>query len=234
MELFNRYGTPLFDERVPVVGSSRTPGLPLSQKYMRRLASVQANPVLACAAGDSCQFFTPNKRLWTGSLRGEAHPSACGRAANGERLPCSRAHRCADLLTGGEDHRCGHRVVACVQQTWLHPWCMSRSTVDRLRAWSSACGRAAYTPSCSISCTHAVFKQAPVDRQLARRGSNQRRWNWQTAESDSLAQGRTRTPDTRPRCDLANIRLERERKARDLVLVTPRERDSDCPCRRVH
>ena len=69
MELFNRYGTPLFNERVLVVGSSRTPGLPLSHKYMRRLASVQADPVFACAAGGSCKFFTPNKRLWTGSLR---------------------------------------------------------------------------------------------------------------------------------------------------------------------
>ena len=121
---------------VPVVGSSRTPGLPLSQKYMRRLASVQADPVLAFAAGDPCQLFTPNKRLWTGSLRGEALTSAGG--------------------------------------------------IGSLR------------------------------------------------ESDSLAQGRTRTPDARPRCDLANIRLEREGKARDLVLVTPRERNSDCPCRRVH
>ena len=54
MELFNRYGTPLYDQRVPVEGSSRTLGLPLSHKYMRRLASVQADPVLACAAGGSC------------------------------------------------------------------------------------------------------------------------------------------------------------------------------------
>ena len=68
MELFNRYGTPLFDQRVPVEGSSRTLGLPLSHKYMRRLASVHADPVLACAAGGSCKFFTPNKRLWTDCL----------------------------------------------------------------------------------------------------------------------------------------------------------------------
>ena len=57
---------------------------------------------------------------------------------------------------------------------------MSRSAVDRLRRGSrmprsSACGQAAYTPSCC--CTHAVFKQAPVDRLLARRGSNQRRYD---------------------------------------------------------
>ena len=37
-----------------------------------------------------------------------------------------------------------------------------------------------YTPTCSVSCTHAVFKRAPVDRQLARRGSNQR---WLTGSS---------------------------------------------------
>ena len=64
MELLNRYGTPLFDERVPVVGSSLTLGLPLSHMCMRRLASVQvcnehtpdllatvreADPVFACA-----------------------------------------------------------------------------------------------------------------------------------------------------------------------------------------
>ena len=65
---------------------------------------------------------------------------------------------------------------------------MSRSTVDRLRAGSSADGPAAYTPICSISCTHVVFKRAPVDRQLARRGSNQRCWT--PMESDSLDQGR--------------------------------------------
>ena len=44
-------------------------------------------------------------------------------------------------------------------------------------------------------------------------------------ESDSLAQGRTRTLDTRPRCDLANTYDSSESdKARDLVLATHRER----------
>ena len=46
---FSRYGTPLFDQRVPVVGSSRTLGMPLSHKYMRRLTSVQV-----------CNEHTPN------------------------------------------------------------------------------------------------------------------------------------------------------------------------------
>ena len=135
LELFNRYGTPLFVQRVPVVGSSRTLGLPLSHKYMRRLASVQvcnehtpdllatvreADLVFACAghrnavkadwlqesavvAGTHFQgdvtardgfvprnlvaltsFFTPNKRLWTDSKRGEALTSAVRPAAHGE------------------------------------------------------------------------------------------------------------------------------------------------------
>ena len=88
------------------------------------------------------------------------------------------------------------------------------------------------TLSHALQVAHKLFfEQALVDRLLARTGSDQRRWNWQPTESDSLAQGRTRTPDTRPRCDLANMRLERERKARDLVLVTHRERTCDCSCR---
>ena len=117
---------------------------------------------------------------------------------------------------GMEVSECGHRVRECVQ--------LGVALVDEQPTLPHA-----------LQVAHKLFfEQAPVDRLLARRGSNQRRWNWQPTESDSLAQGRTRTPDTRPRCDVANIRLERERKARDLVLVTPKEWNSDCPCRKVH
>ena len=66
---------------------------------------------------------------------------------------------------------------------------------------------AAYTLACSDSYTHVVFK-ALAEWLVARRGSNQRRRNWQLKESDSLAQGRTRTFDTRPQCDLVNVRHE--------------------------
>ena len=46
------------------------------------------------------------------------------------------------------------------------------------------------------------FKEAPVDRLLARRGSNQRWWPAAYGERlEALAQGRTQTRDTRLQCD---------------------------------
>ena len=136
-----------------------------------------------------------NQRCWTGCQR-RATPSLRG------------AWVCADLLKRGEDHRCGHRVVACVQQTWLHPWCMSRSTVDRLRAWSGACGQAAYTPSCSFSCSRRSFQTSACGQAASEERLQPAPVDRQPTESDSLAQGRTRTSDTRPQCNLANERLE--------------------------
>ena len=119
----------------------------------------------------------------------------------------------------------GKRV--CV--TKLLPGRVPGSTVDRLRAGSRARGRAAYTPTRSSGCTQTLrlWTGSLRGEALTCAGGQL------PTESDSLAQGRTRTPDTRPRCDLANRRHERERKARDLVLATHREGYCDCSCRRV-
>ena len=110
-----------------------------------------------------------NKCLWTGCLRGEAHPSACGRAANGERLPRSRAHKSVQTFFKGFGRlpmwTSGERV------------CAIGSAVDRLRTGSRARGRAAYTPNVPRLHTNSFSKLAPVDRQHARRGSNQRRYD---------------------------------------------------------
>ena len=185
MELFNRYGTPLFDQHVPVVDSSRTLGLPLSHEYMRRLASVQvcnehtpdllatvreADPVFACAGhrnavkaywlrehavvgGTHSQGevtarddFVPRKLV---ALASFSRPtSACGQAAGEERRKPAQKDRQpteSDSLAQG---RMGLRVY-------------------RHGSIRGACRAVLWT-----DCEHGV---APVDRQLARRGSNQRR-----------------------------------------------------------
>ena len=55
--------------------------------------------------------------------------------------------------------------------------CAIGSAVDRLRTGSRARGRAAYTPNVPRLHTNSFSKPAPVDRQLARKGSNQRRYD---------------------------------------------------------
>ena len=62
---------------------------------------------------------------------------------------------------------------------------LTHKYIPTTRFGAGRCGQAAYTPSCC--CKHAVFKQAPVDRLLARRGSNQRWYDQAALESDSLA-----------------------------------------------
>ena len=85
-----------------------------------------------------------------------------------------------------EDPRCGHRVVTCVRLPRLQQWSSKSSTVDRLRARSSAGGQ---LPALRYPLT--VFKPARVVML--------------PMESDSLAQGHTRTPDARPQCDLVTV-----------------------------
>ena len=81
----------------------------------------------------------------------------------------------------------GKRVCAASQ-------CCGQTASWESRSWTSS----PHSHTLFRLHTNSFFEQAPVDRLLARRGSNQRRWNWQPMESDSLAQGRTQTPDTRP------------------------------------
>ena len=67
-----------------------------------------------------------------------------------------------------EDSRCGHRARECVQSAVLWTDCeLGVALVDEQRTLPTFHGL--HTNSCS--------KPAPVDRQLARRGSNQRRYD---------------------------------------------------------
>ena len=127
------------------------------------------------------------------------------------------------ISKGMEVSRCGHRVRVCVKSAVL--WTDSElgvALVDEQRTLPTFHG-----------CTQTLFQNQRLWTGSLRGEALTCAGGQLPTESDSLAQGRTRTPDTRPRCDLANRRLERERKARDLVLVTPRVRNCDFSCRRV-
>ena len=103
----------------------------------------------------------------------------------------------------------GERVCANEQ-------CCGQTANWESRSWTSSVHSQRSTVAHKL-----FFKPAPVDRQ-------------QLMESDSLAQDRIRTLDTRPRCDLPTNDTSESEKARDLVLVTPRVRNCDCSCRRVN
>ena len=74
-------------------------------------------------------------------------------------------------------------------QTWP---CIEDAAVLGLGERQTRCGNMQLLPCCANSWLLQAFhaKQVPVDRLLARRGSNLRWYDQAASESDSLAQGR--------------------------------------------
>ena len=145
-----------------------------------------------------------SQRLWTG-LPTESDSLAQGRI--GLCRPFSKGLEDSPMWTSGK------RVCAIRAVLWTD-----------CRTGSRARGRAAYTPNVPRLHTNSFSKPAPVDRQLARRGSNQRLWTGGSFRraTHSLRDARGHLTHVRG-ATWQTVRLERERKARDLVLATHRE-----------